>query len=106
MMPASWVYKDGEFYEKVFGELIKLRYNHPVSVTWYEANAFCKFYGYRMLKEKEWEYMAISNKNSNCDYNYPQSVLKEKNEKYGSIMDYMVIIGNGVKILFIHMMDL
>ena len=77
MMPASWVYKDGEFYEKLFGRLIELRYNHPVSVTWYEANAFCKFYGYRMLKEKEWEYMAINNKYSNCDYNYP-SVLQEK----------------------------
>jgi gamma-glutamyl hercynylcysteine S-oxide synthase len=83
MMPASWVYKDGEFYEKLFGRLIELRYNHPVSVTWYEATAFCKFYGYRMLKEKEWEYMAISNKYSNCDYNYPQSVLQEKNENMG-----------------------
>ena len=83
MMPASWIYKDGEFYEKLFGRLIKLRYNHPVNVTWYEANAFCKFYGYRMLKEKEWEYMAINNKYSNCDYNYPQSVIKEKNENMG-----------------------
>ena len=83
MMPSSWVYKDGEFYEKLFGRLIRLRYNHPVSVTWYEANAFCKFYGYRMLKEKEWEYLAKSNKNSNCDYNYPQSILKEKNENMG-----------------------
>ena len=77
-MPASWVYKDGDYYEKIFGKLIKLRYNNPVSVTWYEANAFCKLYNYRMLKEKEWEYMAISNKYSNCDYNYPQSILKER----------------------------
>ena len=62
IMPASWEYKDGCYYERIFGRLIELRYNHPVCVTWYEAQAFCKLYNYRMLKEKEWEYMAISNK--------------------------------------------
>jgi len=82
-MPYNWEYIDGCYYEKVFGKLIKLRYNHPVCVTWYEANAFCKLYNYRMLKEKEWEYMAESNENSNCDYNYPQSVLKERNKNMG-----------------------
>jgi len=82
-MPYNWIYKDGEYYEKIFGKLVKLRYNHPVCVTWYEANAFCKLYNYRMLKEKEWEYMAESNKNSNCNYNYPHSVLNEKNENMG-----------------------
>ena len=86
-MPYNWEYIDGCYYEKVFGELIKLRYNHPVCVTWYEANTFCKLYNYRMLKEKEWEYMAESNENSNCDYNYPQSILKEKNEIW-EFMDY------------------
>ena len=83
IMPASWEYKDGCYYERIFGRLVELRYNHPVSVTWYEAQAFCKLYNYRMLKEKEWEYMAISNKYSNCDYNYPQSVLREKNKNMG-----------------------
>jgi formylglycine-generating enzyme required for sulfatase activity len=82
-MPSSWIFKDNQFYEKVFGKIIKLRYNHPVNVTWYEANAFCKLYNYRMLKEKEWEYMAENNDNSICDYNFPQSVLKEKNENMG-----------------------
>jgi iron(II)-dependent oxidoreductase len=83
IMPTGWEYIDGNYYERLFGKLVRLRYNHPVSVTWYEANAFCKLYNYRMLKEKEWEYMAISNKNSNCDYNLPQSVLKEKNINMG-----------------------
>ena len=76
-MPYSWIYKEGVFYEKIFGQIIKLRPNHPVNVTWYEANAFCKFYGYRMMKEKEWEYLAEDNFNSTCNYNYPTSVLKK-----------------------------
>lgn len=83
LMPANWEYKDGQYYEKVFGKLIKLRDNHPVCVTWYEANAFCKLYNYRMLKEKEWEYMAESNEHSNCNYNSPHSILKEENENMG-----------------------
>ena len=58
---------------------IKLRYNHPVNVTWYEAKAYCNFYGLKMITESEWEYLADNNINSICDYTESKSVNEEKN---------------------------
>ena len=78
-MPHSFIYENGEYYEKIFGQKIKLRYNHPVNVTWYEAQAFCKFYNFRMLKESEWEYLADNKNNAIFDYHFPVSIKEDKN---------------------------
>jgi formylglycine-generating enzyme required for sulfatase activity len=78
-MPYSWEYIDGEYYENIFGQKIKLRYNHPVNVTWYETKAYCNFYGFKMITESEWEYLADNNINSICNYTEPKSVNEEKN---------------------------
>lgn len=53
--------------------------NMPARVNWYQANAFCNFYGYRLLKEYEWEYLADNKENANFNYNNPISVYKDKN---------------------------
>jgi gamma-glutamyl hercynylcysteine S-oxide synthase len=45
--------------------------NYPIChISWWEAEAFCKWCGGRMILEKEWEYasMFCNNKNPNLDY--------------------------------------
>ena len=85
--PIYWLYdnKNNIWYEKLW-DTIPLRMNNPVvNISWYEASAYCKWKGYRLLRESEWEYLAQSNINlSNLDngqnYNtrHTISVLKDK----------------------------
>jgi gamma-glutamyl hercynylcysteine S-oxide synthase len=71
--PFLWVKKDNEWYEDYFG-LHKLRMDNPVvNITWYEARAFCKWKGGRLISESEWEYL---------------TTFFDDNYKEGSNMDY------------------
>lgn len=82
--PEHWFKRYNDFYETVFGQNIELRYNLPVRVSFHEAQAFCKWAGYKMLTESQWEYLADNKKNANFDYHYPISVRKELNvNRYG-----------------------
>lgn len=59
-------YLDHAIYLNPNGELLlNAAYaNHPViSVTWYGANAFCKYYGFKLPSANEWEMAARGN---NC----------------------------------------
>lgn len=54
--PCYWVKDHGEWYEYTLGGLQKLNLSLPVThVSFYEADAFAKWSGKRLLTEFEWE---------------------------------------------------
>jgi len=85
--PLFWKKENDKWYEKVFGEYKILNLNHPVkNITYYEAKAFCRWYGCRLPTESEWEYLANNFnddilKDSNLDDNigFTVSVLEDRN---------------------------
>jgi iron(II)-dependent oxidoreductase len=59
-MPMYWFYED-EIYVREFDLTRKIKPNYPVChVSWYEAEAICKWLGGRLPTESEWEYMATN----------------------------------------------
>jgi len=66
--PIYWQYNNetNKWYEKIFGQMYELRMNNPViHISWYEASAYCKWKGCRLLNEIEWEYIAQYSYNIN-----------------------------------------
>lgn len=89
-LPLYWKIENSIVYEKVFNKYNILRMNNPViHISWYEANAFCKWKKCRLPFEHEWEYVAQQSKNPlhRSHLNYGQeyktnstiSVIDDKN---------------------------
>jgi ergothioneine biosynthesis protein EgtB len=58
--PLYWIKKKDEWFEYTLGGLHEMDLNAPVThVSFYEADAFAKWYGKRLLTEFEWEAAAM-----------------------------------------------
>ena len=59
--PLYWFNISGIWYRKHFNNIYKIGSNLPVcNISWYEAEAYCKWKNVRLIKESEWEYLATN----------------------------------------------
>tara|TARA_Y100000589_G_C27140383_1_gene624380 strand:- start:192 stop:1583 length:1392 start_codon:yes stop_codon:yes gene_type:complete len=59
--PLYWFDINGIWYRKHFNNIYKVGSNLPVcNISWYEAEAYCKWKNVRLIKESEWEYLATN----------------------------------------------
>lgn len=84
-IPLYWQKVNGEWYINYFDELILLKtvYNYPIiHISWYEAEAYCKWAGGRMMTESEWEYLATNSSETFYPWGDTNKLLNECNLDY------------------------
>lgn len=60
-LPLYWVYLGDKFFKKINGQIYETNTNLPMSnVSYYEAEAFCKYYNFRLPSESEFEYVSTN----------------------------------------------
>ena len=70
--PLYWRWHEGHWQERVFDQWLPLEPDAPVThVTYWEAEAFCKWAGRRLPTENEWEVAALGNKPGESFRRYP-----------------------------------
>lgn len=84
---GTWLKLNCRIYKDTDKFKIEKNYeNFPVNyVSWYGANAYCKYYGYRLPSEAEWEYTAKGGKS-----NFFKMLFKKYEKFSGSDEPYQV----------------
>lgn len=77
-LPQYWKFEDSKvkiYFNSIWVYLHQIP-NYPIChISWWEAEAFCKWYGGRMILEKEWEYASMFCNNKKPNINYKNGIL-------------------------------
>jgi gamma-glutamyl hercynylcysteine S-oxide synthase len=85
--PLYWQKSNGEWYINYFDKLISLKYlyNYPIiHISWYEAEAYCKWAGGRLITETEWEYIATNSSETLYPWSDSEDLLSKCNINYNN----------------------
>lgn len=83
--PLYWKKKNNLWITSFFGIDIPIKkiYNYPIiHISWYEAVAYCKWIGGRLLMEKEWEYLSTNASNTDFPWGNGDDGFKECRLEY------------------------
>ncbi|MFC7293247.1 selenoneine synthase SenA [Marinobacter aromaticivorans] len=70
--PLYWRWHDGQWQERLFDQWQPLNPDAPVThVSYWEAEAYCRWAGRRLPTEYEWEVAALANRNDEPFRRYP-----------------------------------
>lgn len=70
--PLHWKLQDGTWLQRHFDRWLPLEPDYPVThVSYWEAEAFCRWAGRRLPSEYEWEAAALGNRRGNRFRRYP-----------------------------------
>lgn len=70
--PLYWRWDDGQWQERLFDRWQSLNLNAPVThVSYWEAEAYCRWAGRRLPTEQEWEVAALGNREGEPFSKYP-----------------------------------
>ena len=90
--PLYWMFDDqvGKMQRRKWDKFIIIDENEPVTnISWYEANAYCRWANCRLPTEAEWEYLATNGGKSKYPWgdNQPNDRLSNLNYTYDGVVD-------------------
>lgn len=88
--PMYWEKIDGQWYTRDFEGTRKINPNEPViHVSYYEADAYCKWAGSRLPTEAEWEKAACWNQDTQTKTTYPWGDTKPTSKNCNLLESYL-----------------
>lgn len=109
-LPLYWKKINNRFFKKINGQIYETNTNLPMSnISYYEAEAFCNFYNYRLPTESEFEFVSTnrgktkypwgnSSPDSNlCNINYKRNIIEVNHVEFKNGINFdgiSQLIGN------------